>query len=118
MYTPKQIKIYTHSAADSFAPECTDCNIPCIDELHVCTGLPEIEINATIPPTDENTTAPLPPNNAVTGNSCNDFDLEAINEWYNVYDLTFVKSIKDAWNGDAKLLAVIIGEVIMLSSLQ
>ena len=82
------------------------CNTPCIEELRVCTGLPEI----VLPPkneTDKNITL-LPTPNKATGNNCNAFELQEIDEWYNVYDLTFVKSIQDAWNGDAKLLAVII----------
>lgn len=46
--------------------------------------------------------------NPAIGNVCNDYDLEAVEEWYTVYDLTFIRSIKDAWTGDAKLLAFII----------
>ena len=94
------------SAVDSFSPDCQECNIPCIEELGVCTGLQEVDVNATLPPnnnetTDDGTVAqPLL--------ACNNYDLEAIDTWYNVYDLTFIRSIKDAWNGDAKLLAVII----------
>lgn len=45
---------------------------------------------------------------AAEDDSCNDFDVQAIETWYTVYELTFIHSIKDAWNGDAKLLAVII----------
>ena len=40
--------------------------------------------------------------------SCNNFDVQAVEKWYTVYELTFIHSIKDAWVGDAKLLAVII----------
>ena len=39
---------------------------------------------------------------------CNSFELNDIDEWYVVYNVTFVKSIDDAWNGDAELLAVIV----------
>jgi len=40
--------------------------------------------------------------------SCNEFDVAAVEKWYTVYELTFIHSVKDAWIGDAKLLAVII----------
>mmetsp|Transcript_12017 Transcript_12017/g.22331 ORF Transcript_12017/g.22331 Transcript_12017/m.22331 type:complete len:581 (+) Transcript_12017:147-1889(+) len=92
-------------AADSLGAECQQCNTPCIEELRMCTGLPEVDTNGTLSPKNE--TEILLPNKA-TGNNCNAFELQEIDEWYNVYDLTFVKSIQDAWNGDAKLLAVII----------
>ena len=59
---------------------------------------------------DNNTTIlPTPSSNEVTTQStCNDFDLDAIDTWYTAYNLTFINSIQAAWNGDAKLLAVII----------
>ena len=96
--------------------ECKTCNQPCVEELGICTGLPRVDNNETSPAnnetvTDKNDTATivLPPNEAIEiTNKCNDFDLEAIETWYDVYNLTFVKSIQDAWTGDAKLLAVII----------
>jgi len=96
------------SAADSLGPECAECNTPCIQDFGVCTGLPIADENNGTSPTNNETDAdatPLPPNAA---NACNDFDLDAIETWYDVYDLTFGKSINDAWNGDAKLLAAII----------
>lgn len=96
--------------------ECKTCNEPCVEELGICTGLPKVDNNETSSAnnetaTDKNDTTPivLPPNEAIgITNTCNDFDLEAIETWYDVYNLTFVKSIQDAWTGDAKLLAVII----------
>lgn len=45
---------------------------------------------------------------AAETSSCNEFDVAAIETWYTVYELTFIHSVKDAWIGDAKLLAVII----------
>ena len=106
------------SAADSLGDECKKCNIPCVEELGVCTGLPKVNTDTNVPPTinettKEDTVIPLPlptTNDAIktNENSCNDFDLESIDTWYDVYHLTFYKSIQDAWNGDAKLLAVII----------
>lgn len=71
--------------------------------------MPKVDSNETVPPNNEtgkDTT--LPPNEAITENTCNEFDLDAIDKWYTVYNLTFIKSIQDAWTGDAKLLAVII----------
>ena len=106
------------SAADSLGDECKKCNIPCVEELGVCTGLPKVNTDTDVPPTINETTKvdtviPLPlstTNDAIktNENACNDFDLESIDTWYDVYHLTFYKSIQDAWNGDAKLLAVII----------
>ncbi|KAL7541037.1 hypothetical protein ACHAXR_011534 [Thalassiosira sp. AJA248-18] len=82
--------MHQYIAADSAGAECQECNKPCVEELGVCTGLPKLLSGTVITTT------------------CNAFDLEAIDEWYTVYNLTFAKSINDAWNGDAKLLAVII----------
>ena len=75
----------------------------------LCTGLPEANGNETVLPSGRGTdnATSLTPDYAA-GNGRHSFDLEAIDEWYTVYDLTFVRSIDDAWNGDAKLLAVII----------
>lgn len=88
-------------ASDSFGVECQECNIPCVEQLNVCTGLPGT--NAT------DTNATLPPAIAAgTIDGCNSYALESIDEWYSAYNLTFVKSVNDAWNGDAKLLAVIV----------
>ena len=97
-------------AANSFSTECQECNAPCVEEFKLCTGLPE-EVEEE---SGNNATAPtvLPSstqnNNNNQDTSCNTYDLSKINQWYTAYELTFVKSIKDAWNGDAQLLAVII----------
>ena len=96
------------SAADSLGAECQQCNTPCIEELRMCTGLPEVDNSGTLSPKNETDKNIILLPNKATGNNCNAFELQEIDEWYNVYDLTFVKSIQDAWNGDAKLLAVII----------
>ena len=95
---------------DALSAECKECSSPCADELRLCTGFPDL--NAALPTNNETeieTATPLPPNEAITtDNACNEYDLEAIDTWYNVYNLTFVDSVNDAWNGDAKLLAVIV----------
>mmetsp|Transcript_346 Transcript_346/g.745 ORF Transcript_346/g.745 Transcript_346/m.745 type:complete len:594 (+) Transcript_346:121-1902(+) len=98
-------------AADSFGAECQECNIPCVEQLNVCTGLPEVDdANATkssgTNATDNNVTPPAIASGTIDG--CNSYALESIDEWYNAYNLTFVKSVNDAWNGDEKLLAVIV----------
>jgi hypothetical protein len=86
-------------AGNSLGSECQECNAECIAQMKVCSGLPEVAVaNGTR-------------NLQSTGNSssfCNEYNLDEINTWYTVYDLTFVGSIKDAWYGDAKLLAVIV----------
>lgn len=97
-------------AADSFGAECKECNTPCVETLELCTGLTDEVANGIASASDNATDqiAPAPPVGATRQNACNDFDLDAIEKWYTVYNLTFVKSIQDAWRGDAKLLAVII----------
>jgi len=101
---------------DSLGAACQQCTIPCLDEFKICTGFPEVDSNGTLTPNNERdkdtTLPPKPPPNAkkeiTTRTTCNAFELNATDQWYNVYNLTFAKSIRDAWHGDAKLLAVII----------
>lgn len=97
-------------AADSLGAACQECNTPCIEEFILCSGLPQVDNTTTTLPSTNETDTPttIPPANAVIANACNSFDLEAIETWYNVYNLTFVRSVQDAWTGDAKLLAVIV----------
>ena len=102
-------------AADSFSEECQECNVPCVEEFQLCTGgLPEVveEIETT---DDDNVTAitiDSPPLTSLiqqeAEDTCNKSDLTQINTWYTAYELTFVRSINDAWTGDAQLLAVIV----------
>lgn len=103
-------------AADSFSVECQECNVPCVVEFNLCSGLPEVEAVESEAETEgsvENTTTTLPSSSSSTMtqeniDTCNRFDLSKIDQWYTAYELTFVRSIKDAWTGDAKLLAIII----------
>ncbi|KAL7544644.1 hypothetical protein ACHAWF_008018 [Thalassiosira exigua] len=96
-------------AADSLGEECRNCNKPCIVELDLCTGLPDVNANDNqFQINDTDTDAGAPVGATTEGNSCNQFDLGAIDKWYTAYNLTFVRSVRDAWTGDAKLLAVII----------
>ena len=97
------------SAQDSFAPECVECNVPCGEEFDACSGLPNVApAEDEDPSIEEGDGGDIVTNPAVAVEQCNSFDLDAVNTWYNVYNVTFVKSIDDAWNGDARLLAVII----------
>eukprot|EP00980_Cylindrotheca_fusiformis_P023272 scaffold10310_cov81-Cylindrotheca_fusiformis.AAC.3 len=103
-------------AADSVGEECETCNGPCIAEMLTCSGLPDIPGNSTTTTADETRSRYLhgdhshPHSHSHTddNSTCNNYDLEAVETWYNVYDVTFVRSVNDAWNGGAKLLAVII----------
>jgi len=101
-------------AADSFSVECQECNAPCVDEFDLCSGLPTVvEESGGGTEGDGNATAtlPPPPSSTITQDNqdtCNRYDLSEINQWYTAYELTFVRSIKDAWNGDAQLLAIIV----------
>ncbi|KAL3802371.1 hypothetical protein HJC23_007196 [Cyclotella cryptica] len=94
-------------AEDSLGSECQQCNIPCIAEFNICSGLPEVE-NSTLSQGRNETDAKLSLESASNLEQCNTYDLGAINTWYIAYNLSFVKSIHDAWTGGAKLLAVIV----------
>mmetsp|Transcript_25141 Transcript_25141/g.37153 ORF Transcript_25141/g.37153 Transcript_25141/m.37153 type:complete len:605 (+) Transcript_25141:126-1940(+) len=84
-------------------PEGEDC-IACAAEFcdppfFNCTGFPmTIDQNETIP--DENNT------NVTSPGSCN-YDLD-VDQWYVVYNLTFIGSVRDTWEADVKLLSIII----------
>ena len=117
-------------AADSFSMECTECNVPCVQEFMTCAGFLSDEecvglnggvveggdenennvtegINDPTTPTLSSTSSSIINQNNGE-NTCNRYDLNTINKWYTAYELTFIRSIKDAWNGDAQLLAIII----------
>ena len=113
-------------AADSFSTECQECNMPCVEEFHLCSGLSKGVVvveevvaeegsvgdtNATALSLSSSSITP-PTSSSITQqnveDTCNIYDLSAINEWYTAYELTFVRSIKDAWNGDAQVLSIII----------
>lgn len=86
-------------------PECERCTSPCLIELAKCTGLSGM--NST--DDDGVSSGEGVPNEAVVAiEYCSEFDLEDIDIWYEVYAIRFIQSVKDAWNGDAELLAVII----------
>ena len=106
-------------AADSFSVKCQECNLPCVDEFNLCSGLPQeiVEVEESVGDTVEGsgnattTTTLPPPTSSLTQenvDTCNRYDLSEIDQWYTAYELTFVRSIKDAWNGDAQILAIII----------
>ncbi|KAL7536854.1 hypothetical protein ACHAWF_005583, partial [Thalassiosira exigua] len=109
------------SISDSMGQECWECSLPCVDELVLCMGLPKMGDDETVPQTngtsanatlpseaDASAGAPVDASAGTEGNSCNQFDLQAIDQWHTVYNITFAESIRDTWNGDAKLLAVLI----------
>ena len=93
--------------SNSFSDECTACTAPCVEELVVCTGMPinDTDTNDGSDTTDKDDTdesdspSPVP--------ECDLSDIE-VEQWYPAYNLTFTKSVKDAWTGDAEVLAVII----------
>lgn len=87
--------------ADSTSAECLDCLVPCFEEFDVCSGLPQV--GSTVTRRNSVTTS-----SATSGDSCNSFDLDAIESWHLVYNMTFVKGVRDTWNNDAKLLATLI----------
>ena len=105
--------------ADGTAPACLDCLRPCIDEFHVCTGLPakEFEVeNQAVVTAGQGTAmtsaaagaSSLDGNANAAANQCNNYDSSEVETWYTVYNLTYGKSIADAWKGGAKFLAIVI----------
>jgi len=88
--------------ADIASAECWGCLAPCVEKFSACSGLPDVG-NVTIL---QNASAL--PSKAATGNNCNSFDLDAIETWYNAYDITFIRTVKDSWNNGAKFLACVI----------
>ena len=100
--------------ADGTAPECIECLSPCFDIFYLCTGLPAEEFSvknvsatevavASSPDGDLDVTAAYSENN-----QCNKYNSDDVENWYTVYNLTYGKSIRDAWKGGAKFLAIVI----------
>jgi hypothetical protein len=104
---PLSMRTIPPSVQNATGPECRQCSAPCAIEFATCTGLPGVT-NLTVDDDGDGDDASQVPNEGVIVEYCNDFDLESIDAWYGVYGIRFIQSIKDAWNGDAKLLAVII----------
>jgi hypothetical protein len=109
-----------HCIANGTAPACIECLMPCIADFHTCTGFPaeefaventttvdgRVAVGAKASSTlDVNTNAAASTTNS---NQCNNYDPNDVESWYTVYNLTYGKSIADAWKGGAKFLAVII----------
>lgn len=104
---------------DAVGSECSDCLMPCADDFYDCSGLPEREFEVTSTTTTADATAAAQEGasssaaavvNAevatTASDQCNNYDPNAVKNWYKVYNLTYGKSIVDAWNGGAKFLAV------------
>ena len=100
---------------DPSGDACRICNLPCQEKFATCSGLPgsaDDSSNAEQDPTMQ-TSANADSNNNMPAfqdlpQQCNAFDYEAVGLWYVAYPLSFVESIEDAWNGDAKGLAIVI----------
>ena len=97
-------------AADAFSQECATCmdGTTCDADFFACTGLSQDigDNNSTNLPT-------LSPTNDIDAANqelaeCTFDDLSNVEEWYPVYDLTFVGSIRDAWNANVEFLAILI----------
>ena len=106
---------------DAAGSECSDCLLPCADDFYACSGLPEREFEVTSSTTanadaDADTQGASSSSAAAVVNAeaaattasdqCNNYDPNAVQNWYTVYNLTYGKSIVDAWKGGAKFLAV------------
>ena len=87
--------------ADGTAPACIECLMPCVGEFHTCTGLTAEEY-AVVDAVSNKAAS------TANNNQCNNYDTNSVETWYTVYNLTYGKSIADAWNGGAKFLAVVI----------
>mmetsp|Transcript_23068 Transcript_23068/g.34955 ORF Transcript_23068/g.34955 Transcript_23068/m.34955 type:complete len:602 (-) Transcript_23068:221-2026(-) len=98
---------------DANGEECRSCaEENCDSAFYNCTGFPEgstdnIGHNETTNTTDQNESI-TDNNNVVAANpaSCN-YNLE-VSKWYVVYNMTFIGSVRDAWEADVKILSVII----------
>ena len=90
--------MFSACAADSFSEACRICNKPCTDQMDICMGFPSTDT------TDQTRLRVL----QEVGDECIDIDLDSIDEWYVVYQLTFANSIRKAWFGDAKGLAILV----------
>lgn len=106
---------------DAAGEECSDCLIPCADDFYACSGLPDkafevvmgdstIAADGAAAAQGGDTTSSATVVNAeaaiTSSDQCNNYDPNAVKNWYTVYNLTYGKSIIDAWNGGAKFLAV------------
>jgi hypothetical protein len=103
----------SYCISNGTAPACLDCMMPCMEDFYVCSGLSQEEFVAGVVDDGQDDTATSATAAAVTEvsaitNQCNNYDPDAVENWYTVYTLTYGKSIADAWNGGAKALAVII----------
>ena len=100
--------------ADGTTLECQECLAPCRSEFYECSGLDEkvavVEKSNNI--TSENDATTITPNSSDASSStqCPVYNPNdtVVDEWYNVYNITYGQSIADAWNGGAKFLAIII----------
>ena len=102
---------------DPSGDACRICNIPCQEQFVTCSGLPGSAV-ANTPNANVEQDPTMQTNGADSSNNmpafkdlpqqCNVFDYEAVDRWYVAYPLSFVESIEDAWNGDAKGLAIVI----------
>ena len=105
----------TESSGDA----CRICNIPCQKQFVKCSGLAgsanSLSVTTAAAETEGDPT--MQAANATSNNmpsfqdmpqQCNSFDYETVGQWYVAYPLSFVESIEDAWNGDAKGLAIVI----------
>ena len=104
--------------------DCRICNIPCQEQFVTCSGLPGSAAvdSSNAESSDAAADMVQDPTAQSRGNAnsnnmpafeelpqqCNAFDYETVDQWYVAYPLSFVESIEDAWNGDAKGLAVVI----------
>lgn len=107
---------------DYLSEECLTCTSQCTIDLSQCTGFTtDLPANSTLPPTNEVTKK-----NNTNDNDNNEVyltneeicanQLEGVNwdsvidrsDFNVVYTLTFVHAIKDAWNGNAKIMAFVI----------
>jgi hypothetical protein len=104
---------------DSFSEECATCNIPCIQDLESCIGvssrrqrrdlhelLPQYVSSYWEAVSDSRTERLL--QGGAPQLVCPEVDMDSIDQWYEVYRLTFVDSIQKAWQGDAIFLAFLI----------
>ena len=101
--------------ADGTTLECQECLTPCRSKFYECSGLDEkvVVVEKSNNITSENDATAITPKDSASSSSSTQCPIynpndTVVDEWYNVYNITYGQSIADAWNGGAKFLAIII----------
>jgi hypothetical protein len=103
---------------DGQSPECQACILPCNNKFEECAGLSlalaianqtDLLESPTVSPVSvENATENSQNAGAVCERQQQGVDYKSVDEYYTVWEVMFLDSIRVAWKGNAKLLALIV----------